>query len=110
MRNRYFTKAEYNAELAAKAREKNRLRLDPLIVEEGQEPPKSFVFEGIKLDYVGKTINKTVSITHHIYKSRSSGWRISFTDRDFAVGVDTKLSNKTRGILTIENYWRDRGN
>lgn len=105
----YFSNAEYKAELAVKAREKNRLRLDPLIVEEGKEPPKSFVFESIKLDYVGKTVNKTVGVTHYIYKSRS-GWRISFTDRDMKVGIATKLSNKTRGILTIANYWRDRGN
>lgn len=30
----YFSNAEYKAELAVKAREKNRLRLAPLIVED----------------------------------------------------------------------------
>ena len=109
MRNRYFSKAECNAELAAQSREKRRRRLNPIIVEEGKEPPKSFTFESVTLDLIGTTVNKTIGITHYIYQSRKAGWRISFTDREMKVGVDTKLSSKARGILTIENYWRDRG-
>ncbi len=109
MRNRYFTKAEYNAELAYVERERRRRRLCPIVVEEGKEPPKSFTFESVMLDLIGTAVNKTIGITHYIYKSRKAGWRISFTDREMKVGIDTKLSNKARGILTIENYWRDRG-
>ena len=87
------------------SRKRKELRIAP-----GKKPPESFVFNGVPLELEKTAYNPTEKITHFIYRSRRSGWLISFSDRQLMAGIDLVSSAHASGILTgisAKPSWRD---
>ena len=70
------------------------MRRDKIKIERGEQPPQKMTVEGVHFTYCGKTRNKSDKITHYVYKAES-GWCISFTDRQFAIGIEADPNRKS---------------
>lgn len=70
---------------------KDRARI---VVPIGEAPPKKITVEGVHFIYESAAKNTASGITHYVYRSQS-GWRISFTDRQFSIGVEVDPNRKS---------------
>lgn len=70
------------------------MRRELIKIEKGEMPLQKMTVEGVHFTYCGKTLNKVDKITHFVYKAES-GWLISFTDRQFAVGIEADPNRKS---------------
>lgn len=70
------------------------MRRDKIIVQPGEMPPEVMTVEGVHFTFHSTHYNKIDKVRHYVYRS-ASGWLISFTDRQFAVGVDVDPNRKS---------------
>ena len=62
----------------------------------GEDIPDTLTVDGVEMQLCG--VSRGVRVTHYIYQSRRSGWRVAYTDREFRAGIPTKQSNKKREV------------
>ena len=70
------------------------MKRERIVVERGEQPPERMTVEGVRFTYDSKAYNRSEDITHYVYRAQS-GWLISFTDRQFAVGLEVDPNRKS---------------
>lgn len=70
------------------------MRRELIQVERGQQPPQKMTVEGVHFTFVSEHYNRIDDIKHFVYRSET-GWLISFTDRQFAVGIEVDPNRKS---------------
>lgn len=70
------------------------MRRERIKVDRGEMPPQKMTVEGVHFTYEGESRNRAEGITHYVYRSEA-GWLISFTDRQFAVGLEVDPNRKS---------------
>ena len=70
------------------------MRRDRIKVERGEMPPQKMTVEGTHFTFESTHYNKIDNIMHFVYRAES-GWLISFTDRQFAVGLEVDPNRKS---------------
>ena len=75
------------------------MRRELIQIERGQKPPERMTVEGVHFTLETTAYNRIDDITHYVYRS-ASGWLISFTDRQFAVGIEVDPNRKSDWTAT----------
>ena len=70
------------------------MRRDRIKVERGEMPPQKMTVEGTHFTFESTAYNRIDDIRHYVYRAES-GWLISFTDRQFAVGIEVDPNRKS---------------
>lgn len=70
------------------------MRRDRIKVERGEMPPQKMTAEGTHFTFESTAYNRIDDIRHYVYRAES-GWLISFTDRQFAVGLEVDPNRKS---------------
>lgn len=70
------------------------MRCERIVVPIGETPPERMTVEGTHFTFDSTAFNRIDNIRHFVYRSES-GWLISFTDRQFAVGIETDPNRKS---------------
>ena len=78
------------------------MRRERIVVPVGEQPPERMTVEGTHFTFDSTHYNKIDNIRHFVYRSES-GWLISFTDRQFAVGIETDPNRKSDWFASEDN-------
>lgn len=70
------------------------MRRERIKVERGEMPPQKMTVEGTHFTFESTAYNRIDDIRHYVYRAES-GWLISFTDRQFAVGIEVDPNRKS---------------
>lgn len=70
------------------------MKRERIVVPIGETPPERMTVEGTHFTFESTAFNRIDNIRHFVYRSES-GWLISFTDRQFAVGIETDPNRKS---------------
>lgn len=77
------------------------MRRDRIKVERGEMPPQKMTVEGTHFTFESTAYNRIDDIRHYVYRAES-GWLISFTDRQFAVGIETDPNRKSDWFAQVK--------